>query len=90
MPVITAYETAIAYDDGGDRDDPAIPLIVSLGTRKRAGPDAAFGLAAPGFRVIRFHHRDVGLSTRFDTTSAAHCRTAGRQSKLTRIMETGE
>jgi pimeloyl-ACP methyl ester carboxylesterase len=67
MPVISANGIEIAYDDRGSRTDPAILLIMGLGTPMIAWPEAfCDNLAAHGFRVIRFDNRDVGLSTKFD------------------------
>ena len=67
MPVASANGIEIAYDDRGSRRDPAILLIMGLGTQMTAWPDAfCDGLAARGFRVVRFDNRDIGLSTKFD------------------------
>jgi pimeloyl-ACP methyl ester carboxylesterase len=67
MPVISANGIEIAYDDRGNRDDPAILLIMGLATQMIAWPEAFCDrLAARGFRVIRFDNRDVGLSTKFE------------------------
>src|ERR1700752_1354121 len=67
MPVISANGIKIAYDDRGNRDDPAILLIMGLATQMIAWPEAFCDrLAAQGFRVVRFDNRDVGLSTKFE------------------------
>jgi len=67
MPVISANGIDIAYDDRGNRDDPAILLIMGLATQMIAWPELLCdGLAARGFRVVRFDNRDVGLSTKFE------------------------
>ena len=67
MPVISANGIEIAYDDRGNRDDPAILLIMGLATQMIAWPEPfCDGLAARGFRVVRFDNRDVGLSTKFE------------------------
>ena len=67
MPVASSNGIEIAYDDRGSRRDPAILLIMGLGTQMTAWPDAfCDGLAARGFRVVRFDNRDIGLSTKFD------------------------
>jgi pimeloyl-ACP methyl ester carboxylesterase len=67
MPVISANGIEIAYDDRGNRDDPAILLIMGLATQMIAWPEALCdSLAAHGFRVLRFDNRDVGLSTKFE------------------------
>ena len=68
MPVVSANGIEIAYDDRGGANDPVILLIMGLATQMIAWPEAfCDGLAARGFRVIRFDNRDVGLSTKFDS-----------------------
>ena len=67
MPVTSANGIEIAYDDRGNRSDPAVVLVMGLATQMIAWPEAfCDGLAARGFRVVRFDNRDVGLSTKFD------------------------
>src|SRR5437762_4289356 len=67
MPVILANGIEIAYDDRGSQTDPAILLIMGLGTQMIAWPEAfCDDLTLRGFRVVRFDNRDVGLSTKFD------------------------
>ena len=67
MPVISVNGIEIAYDDRGNRNDPAILLVMGLGTQMIAWPEAfCDSLAARGFRVVRFDNRDIGLSTKFD------------------------
>ena len=61
---IAANGVEIAYETFGDSADPAILLIMGLGTQMIAWPDEMCeGLAARGHHVIRFDNRDVGLST---------------------------
>jgi pimeloyl-ACP methyl ester carboxylesterase len=68
MPVVPANGIEIAYDVRGGADDPVILLIMGLATQMTAWPEAfCDGLAARGFRIIRFDNRDVGLSTKFDS-----------------------
>lgn len=57
----------LCYDTFGDRADPAILLIMGLGTQMTAW-DERFcrRLADHGFHVIRFDNRDIGKSTWFD------------------------
>ncbi len=65
MTAARANGITIEYDETGRRDSPAILLIMGLGMQLVAWPDSLCqGLAARGFRVIRFDNRDVGLSTR--------------------------
>ncbi|MEH2567906.1 alpha/beta fold hydrolase [Bradyrhizobium sp. AZCC 2289] len=67
MPVISVNGIEIAYDDRGNRDNPAILLIMGLATQMIAWPEAfCDSLAAHGLRVVRFDNRDVGLSTKFE------------------------
>src|SRR5258706_1256104 len=67
MPAVSANGIEIAYDDRGSQTDPAILLIMGLGTQMIAWPEAfCDDLAVRGFRVVRFDNRDVGLSTKFD------------------------
>jgi len=68
----------LAYEQFGRDSDPALLLIMGLGTQLTGWPDAfCRALADSGLRVIRFDNRDVGLSTkmlsirRFDGPQAA-------------------
>jgi proline iminopeptidase len=58
-------DLTIEYEDEGPPDGPPILLIMGLGMQLVAWP-APFcaGLAARGFRVIRFDNRDAGLSSK--------------------------
>ena len=65
MSSVRANGIAIEYAETGLRDAPVILLIMGLGMQLVAWPDSLCeGLAARGFRVVRFDNRDVGLSTR--------------------------
>ncbi|AOT06908.1 alpha/beta fold hydrolase [Pseudoalteromonas luteoviolacea] len=58
---------SISYQDKGDKNKPAIVLIMGLGAQMTLWPDALFyGLVEQGFRVIRFDNRDAGLSTQLE------------------------
>jgi pimeloyl-ACP methyl ester carboxylesterase len=58
----------IAYETFGDPADPAILLVMGLGTQMIAWPDEmCTTLAAAGHHVIRYDNRDVGLSTHLRT-----------------------
>jgi pimeloyl-ACP methyl ester carboxylesterase len=71
MTAVKANGIDIEYEDFGPRDGPVLVLIMGLGMQLIAWPDALCeGLAARGFRVIRFDNRDVGLSTKM--ASAGH------------------
>jgi pimeloyl-ACP methyl ester carboxylesterase len=59
----------LMVDDRGREDDPA--LVIALGFGQQLGgvefPDEfADALCLRGWRVVRFDHRDIGLSTGFD------------------------
>ena len=65
MTAVRANGISIEYAETGPRNAPIILLIMGLGMQLVAWPDSLCdGLAAKGFRVIRFDNRDVGLSTR--------------------------
>ena len=65
MTAVRANGIAIEYAETGPRHAPVILLIMGLGLQLVAWPDSfCEGLAARGFRVVRFDNRDVGLSTR--------------------------
>jgi pimeloyl-ACP methyl ester carboxylesterase len=52
-------------EDLGDVDDPPVLLIMGVGAQLPMWPDGFCELlVAKGFRVIRFDHRDTGLSTK--------------------------
>ncbi len=66
MPIVRVNGINLAYEEAGDRDAPAIVLIMGLGMQLTAWPDAfCDGLVDRGFRVVRFDNRDVGHSTKF-------------------------
>jgi pimeloyl-ACP methyl ester carboxylesterase len=59
-------DVELCYDTFGDRDNPAILLIMGLGTQMIAWYEEFCGmLAERGFFVIRYDNRDVGRSTHF-------------------------
>ncbi|MFT4096043.1 MAG: alpha/beta hydrolase [Rhodoblastus sp.] len=67
MPEVAANGINIVYDEFGDPKDPAIVLIMGLGTQMIAWPvPFCQALADRGFRVVRFDNRDIGLSTKFE------------------------
>jgi len=54
----------LCYETFGDPADPAVLLIMGLGTQMIAWPmDFCAALAARGLHVIRFDNRDIGRST---------------------------
>lgn len=55
----------LCYDERGE--GPALVLVMGIGAQLVLWPEGLCDMfAARGFRVIRFDHRDVGLSTRLD------------------------
>jgi len=64
MPQIRANGIDIEYESFGRDSDPAILLIMRMSAQLTLWPEALCrGLAAKGFRVIRFDNRDIGKST---------------------------
>lgn len=64
MPQIKANGINIEYESFGRESDPALLLIMGFSAQMTMWPTALCqGLAAKGFRVIRFDNRDIGLST---------------------------
>lgn len=69
MPRVPANGIEIEYESFGDREAPAIVLIMGMGMQLLAWPEPMCEkLAAAGFRVVRFDNRDIGLSTHFDAS----------------------
>jgi pimeloyl-ACP methyl ester carboxylesterase len=66
MPQVHANGIDIEYESFGRRSDPAVIFIMGYAAQMTLWPVALCeGLAARGFRVIRFDNRDAGLSTHF-------------------------
>lgn len=67
MPTLHANGLRIAFDTAGDPKAPALLLLHGLGMQLSNWPDEFVdGLVELGFHVIRFDHRDSGLSTKFE------------------------
>ena len=67
MPNVTANGIEICYDTSGDRNKPAMLLVMGLGAQMTMWPDDfCRQLADRGYFVIRYDNRDVGLSTKFE------------------------
>lgn len=67
MPTLTANGIRIAFDTAGDAKSTPVLLLHDLGMQLTAWPDEFVdGLVELGFYVIRFDHRDCGLSSKFD------------------------
>jgi len=64
MPRVKANGIEIEYESFGHDSDPAVLLIMGFSAQMIVWPDSLCrGLAALGYRVVRFDNRDVGLST---------------------------
>src|SRR5262245_49688604 len=64
MPQVRANGIDIEYESFGRESDPVVLLIMGFSGQLTLWPVAfCEGLAAKGFRVIRFDNRDVGKST---------------------------
>nr|WP_090339624.1 alpha/beta fold hydrolase [Mycolicibacterium malmesburyense]CRL68056.1 alpha/beta hydrolase [Mycolicibacterium malmesburyense] len=60
-------DVEIFYEDLGDPADPPVLLIMGVGAQLPMWPDGFCAqLVDQGHRVIRFDHRDTGLSTKLD------------------------
>jgi pimeloyl-ACP methyl ester carboxylesterase len=67
MPRAEANGIELEYDAFGDPADPALLLIMGLGTQLTEWPpEFCRLLAGRGFHVVRYDNRDIGLSTQFD------------------------
>jgi pimeloyl-ACP methyl ester carboxylesterase len=64
MPQVRANGIDIEYESFGRESDPLILLIMGFAAQLIFWPEALCeGLAAKGFRVVRFDNRDIGKST---------------------------
>ncbi|WP_379553496.1 alpha/beta fold hydrolase [Qipengyuania sp. DGS5-3] len=71
MAQLTANGIRLEYDEHGDPSNPPLLLIMGLGAQMTLWPiEFVEGLAARGFRVIRFDNRDIGLSHKFEGAKA--------------------
>ena len=67
MARTSANGITIEYDTFGDRTNPAVLLIYGFAGQMILWPEAfCEALSGRGYYVIRYDHRDVGLSTKFD------------------------
>ena len=61
-------DVELCYETFGDGGDPAILLIMGLGTQMLGWhEDFCRELAGRGFYVVRYDNRDVGRSTKFSS-----------------------
>ncbi len=65
-------DVELFYEDLGDPADPPVLLIMGIGAQLPMWPDGFCALLLKhGYRVIRFDHRDTGLSTKMSGRRAA-------------------
>jgi pimeloyl-ACP methyl ester carboxylesterase len=58
-------DVELCYEDLGDPAHPAVLLIMGVGAQLPMWPDGfCERLVARGYRVVRYDHRDIGLSTK--------------------------
>ena len=70
--IASSGDLDIYYDDMGDPGDPAVLLIMGLGSQLLLWRDGfCEKLVAEGLRVIRYDNRDVGLSSKTERGHAA-------------------
>jgi proline iminopeptidase len=83
MPTLTANGIRIAFDTAGDPKSVPMLLVHELGMQLTAWPDEFVeGLVELGFYVIRFDHRDCGLSTKFERAGAPNLALAALKSRI--------
>jgi pimeloyl-ACP methyl ester carboxylesterase len=71
MPLAPVNGLEIWYDTFGDKNDPAVLLVMGLGGQSIAWDELFCAqLAERGFFVIRYDNRDCGLSTSLDSAGA--------------------
>lgn len=83
MPTLNANGIRIAFETTGSARGVPLLLVHGLGMQLTAWPDALVdGLAEQGFYVIRFDHRDCGLSTKFDAAGTPNLGLAWLKTRL--------
>ena len=83
MPTLIANGIRIAFETAGSPRGVPLLLVHGLGMQLTAWPDDLVdGLAELGFYVIRFDHRDCGLSTRFEAAGTPNLALAWLKTRL--------
>src|SRR5580698_5917600 len=71
MPQVRAHGIDIEYESFGRERDPLILFIAGFAAQLTFLPESLCGgLAAKGFRVVRFDNRDIGKSTHLSDRAA--------------------
>lgn len=71
MPIADVRGLRLAYESLGDPEHPPILLVMGLGQQLVAWPERFCRLlVGSGFRVVRYDHRDTGLSTKVEGQKA--------------------
>ena len=72
MPTANVNGITLDYEERGRPGDPAVLLVMGLGSQRIAWPDELIdGLVRRQLRVVTFDNRDVGKSTIFDSAPAS-------------------
>lgn len=72
MPRAQANGIELEYDTFGSSDDPALLLIMGFSAQMTYWPEPfCRALAEHGFYVVRFDNRDVGLSTKVESSTSS-------------------
>lgn len=83
MPTLNANGLRIAFDTAGDPKAVPLLLVHGVGMQLTAWPEEFVeGLVELGFYVIRFDHRDCGLSTKFEQAGTPNLTFAALKSRL--------
>ncbi len=73
MPLISANNITLCYEEYGGKEAPVLLLIMGYGAQLIYWPPTFVQhLVAAGFRVIIYDNRDIGLSHKFDDVRAPH------------------
>jgi pimeloyl-ACP methyl ester carboxylesterase len=83
MPQIDANGIKLEYEVNGDKNAPPVLLIMGLGAQLTRWPEPFYrALVDAGLYVIRYDHRDIGLSTRLDQAGSPPLASAALRAAL--------
>ena len=89
MPQVKANGLSFEVESFGAERDPAILLIMGFSAQMTMWPvELCEGLAARGYRVIRFDNRDVGLSSRLESAAVPNAMEAFAKAAAGQPIET--